>query len=161
MEFSFEGTGSAPTVLSNAIAVLRSPENVVVSATPLPTLTVPPAGGGTVQVPASFAFPDYDPGRTYTLTLEAVMDGTGEYSGFASVPVINVVPTTASEGPLTIQRGIGGTIIIKWPPDPCGTIVVNPNLGNPTGWTPGPVQTSPWVFVPDPGAPPTFIRLQK
>jgi hypothetical protein len=88
------------------------------------------------------------------------VDGTGQYSGITSVPVINVVPTTESDSPLTIQRGKGGTIIIKWW-DPCGTIVINPNPGNPTGWTPGPVQSSPWTFLPEPGAPPTFIRLQK
>ena len=158
--FTFEGTGSAPTELANAIAVLRSPDNVVVSATPLPKLTVPPAGGGTVQVPASFAFPDYDPGRIYTLTLEADVEGTGQYSGITSVPVINVVPATESDNPLTVQRGTAGKIIIKWW-DPCGTIVINPNPGNPVGWTPGPVQTSPWVFTPEPDAPPTFIRLQK
>ena len=160
LAFTLEGTGSTDTRLTNPIIVLRSPESVVVSATPLPMITIPPAGGGTVQVPASFAFPDYDPGRIYSVTLEADLDGTGQYTALSSVPVINVLPATPEEGPLTAQRGIGGTIIIIWP-DPCGTIVVNPNLGNPTGWTPGPVQTSPWVFTPDLAAPRTFIRLQK
>jgi hypothetical protein len=158
--FALQGSGSTSATLSNILAVLRSPENAVVSITPLPPVTVPPAGGEPVQVPASFAFPDYDPGRVYSLTLEAVVDGSGEYTGLCSVPAINVVPASPEEGELSVQRGAGGSIIIKWP-DPCGTIVVNPNLGNPAGWTPGPVQTSPWVFVPDPAAPPTFIRLQK
>jgi hypothetical protein len=158
--FTFEGTGSASIVVTNPIAVLRTPENSVVSATALPTLTVPPAGGGIVQVPASFAFPEYDPGRLYNLTLETDLDGTGQHTALCSVPVINVVPATTEEAPILARRGLGGTIIIIWP-NPCGTIEVNPNPANPAGWSTGPVQTSPWEFTPAPGESSLFIRQRK
>lgn len=160
VEFSFEGAGSSSTVVTNPIAVMRSPENVVVSLTPLPTFTVPPAGGGIIQIPASFAFPDYDPGQTYTLTIEADLDGLGAYTTLSSVPVVNILPATPEEAPIMARRGLGGTIIIIWP-DPCGTIEVNPNLNNPTGWSTGPVQTSPWEFMPASGDNSLFIRLRK
>ena len=158
--FSFEGAGSSPTVITNAYAVLRSPENVVVLATALSTITVPPAGGGIIQVPASFAFPEYDPGRTYTVAIEADLDGLGAYATLSSVPVINVVPSTPEEVPIEARRGLGGTVIIIWP-DPCGTIEINPNPWNPTGWSTGPVQTSPWEFTPAANQTALFIRLRK
>ena len=160
VEFSFEGAGSSPTVVSNPIVVLRSPENVIVSATALSTITVPPAGGGIIQVPVSFAFPEFDPGRTYTVTIEADLDGIGAYTTLSSVPVVNVVPPTPEEAPILARRGLGGTVIIIWP-DPCGTIEINPNPWNPTGWVNGPVQTSPWEFTPAANQPSLFIRLRK
>ena len=158
--FVLEGSGSAPSVLSNVLAILRSPENAVVSVTPLPPLTVPPAGGGILEVPARFAFPDYDPGRHYNVSLEADLDGTGQYTVLSSVPAINAVPTTDADGLIAVQRGAGGTIIIIWP-DPCGVIEVNPNPANPAGWVQGPVQTSPWIITPAAGQPGTCIRLRR
>ena len=160
ISFTLEGSGSTPTVLSNPILVFSSPEDEVVSITPLPTQVVPPAGGGTLEIPASFAFSDYDPGRFYSVTLEADLEGTGQYIPLSRGSVTQAVPTTEEDGPITAQRGIGGTIIIKWP-DPCGIIEINPNLGNPAGWQQGPVQTSPWSFTPASDDPGQAIRLRK
>lgn len=160
VEFSFEGTGSSSTVLANPVAVLRNPEHEVVSLIGLPPITVPPAGGGTIQVPTSFAFPDYDPGRVYHVTIEADLDGLGVHTTLASVPFVNVVPPTPEEAPIEARLGPGGKIIIVWP-DPCGTIEINPNPWNPVGWVNGPVQTSPWEFLPPPGTNSLFMRLRK
>jgi hypothetical protein len=135
VSFTLAGTGSTPTPLTKPAAVLRSPENVVVWATPLPDVTVPPRGGGSLEVPAGFAFPEYDPGRLYTLSLEAGTDSTGQSSVLASVPVINVVPATPPADAITAKPGPGGTIIIVWP-NPCGILKeATELLGSTTVWS--------------------------
>lgn len=161
--FSLEATGPTPPILSNLVAVLRSPENEVVAVTPLPQVALPPPpAGGAVPVTASFAFPNYDPGRIYRVALEADLAGTGQFLELGAIPVMNELPPTESEQPLTVRKapGPGTGVIIVWP-NPCAVIEVNPSLNDPTGWTPGPVQTSPWTFTPEPGAPALFLRLRQ
>ena len=158
--FTLTGTGTASTVLTNPVIVLRSPEGLPVAVHPLPPITVPPAGGGTVQVSDSIAFPEYDPGRIYDLVLEADTDGDGQYEPLGVKKLLNVLPSGGSEPTIEIQRGPGGGIIITWP-DPCAILEVNPNISNPAGWTPGPVQTSPWTFFATDPTPALFIRLRK
>jgi hypothetical protein len=130
-------------VLTNPLIVLTSPDNDVIYATPLPTLTIP-SDGGTVQIPHSIAFPEYDPGRRYNLVLEADMDGDGQYEPLASVRALNVLPETDT---LSIRQDPSGDVIIVWP-NPCAVLEMNDNLGNQAGWTSAPVQTSPYRIRP-------------
>ena len=128
INFTMQGTGPSPTTISNAHVVLRSPDDEVLSVTPLPTLTVPADGGGQITVPATFAFPEYDPGRFYKLQIEADLAGLGIYEVLSYVPVINVIPNTDPPLELSIRRGLGGTIIIIWP-NPCATLKDTSGIG--------------------------------
>ncbi len=159
VSFTLTSTNSAPTQVAHARLVLLSPENVPLAITPLGPLTIPPAGG-VLEVPQTYVFPDYDPGRIYRVALEADAEGSGEFESLASLALINVLPDTGTSDELNIQRGIGGKIIIKWP-YPCGFLEVNPNLADPAGWTPVTGQTSPWTFTPTPDTGAGFIRLVK
>jgi hypothetical protein len=158
--FTLTHSGPAPVMLSNCLAILRSPENAIVGITPLPPVEVPAAGTGSVAVPVTFAFPEYDPGRSYRLSLEADFEGNGTFAVVGSVPVMNALSAGESEGPLTVRRLPGGPIVIGWP-NPCAILEVNPNVANPAGWMNAPVQTSPWIFLPEPGTPALFLRLRQ
>src|SRR5262249_29538410 len=94
VSFNLSGLGPNPTVLTNPIVTLRSPEQHVVYASSLAALTVPAADHGAIEIPHTSSFPEYDPGRFYRLTLEADTDGDGQYEELASIPVFNVIPAT-------------------------------------------------------------------
>src|SRR5262249_53062967 len=133
-----------------------SPEQHVVYASSLAALTVPAADHGAIEIPHTFSFPEYDPGRFYRLTLEADTDGDGQYEELASIPVFNVIPAT--EQGIAIKQDPDGGIIIVWP-DPCDVLEVNPNFADPAGWTTAPVQTSPYRIRPT-GNDMKFFRLR-
>ena len=152
--FTLSNSTSNNVTLTNPVIVLRSPEQQPISITPLPNLTIPPAGGGIVTIPHTFSLPEYDPGRYYKLTLEADTDGDGQYEPLTSAPVLNVVPAT--EG-LTIERVAGGSLKLTWPP--CFILEVSTNLNNPGGWSPAASQSSPWTFTPPAGL--QFFRFRQ
>lgn len=157
--FAVGGTGSSPIPLHGPMIFLRSPEGEIVSATPLPDFVVPPAGAVPIEVTHEIVLPGYDPGRVYRLTFEADIDGTGVYQVLGEQAVMNALPATESENPLTIETGADGRIIIKWY-KPCATVEINPHLGNPSGWTPLKV-TSPWEIAPEELGETLFIRLRE
>lgn len=158
--FNLRGTGSSATMLNNARYVVLSPEGVPVGGASVPPFTVPPAGGGTVTVPASFAFPEYDPGRKYSLVLEADLDGDGQYEPLGQSELLNVLPSGGSEPVLEVQRIPGGPIIIVWP-NPCAVLEVNPNPWNPIGWQGMPGVTSPLVIDQATMTNQQFFRLRQ
>jgi len=119
---------------------------------PLPTLTVPPAGGGTIR----------DSDQLHSAGIRSADGRTGILleagSGWRWTTRRAVLRSgrqrrapTPEEAPILARRGVGGTIIIIWP-DPCGTIRsipirTTPPLGSRTG------ANQPWEFTPQAGTP--------
>lgn len=101
------------------------------------------AGAGGLQLPMDIQFTEPDPGQTYTILLEADLDGDGVFEVLASMDVENSV---ASEGLLQVQSTANGTVTLTWPTG--WTLEQSDDAADPAGWSDAPQQTSPLTISP-------------
>jgi hypothetical protein len=121
-----------------------------------PGLILPPGGPGTpgpgplpvpqsgLDLPLDLQFVEFDPNQTYTILLEADVDGDGQYEPLVSMEVENVIPPDAG---LRVVHNSDGSVTVYWSEG--WTLQGNADATNLNGWT-DVNQTSPFTFTPGP-----------